>query len=364
MRRVPELDALRGLAALAIVVHHLWLSGYGFVATAVDLFFVMSGYLITSIILTQLDRPQFLLMFYARRALRIWPIYYLSLLAFVAINPLLPHPAPLDGLPYYLTYTQRIENYWLGSEPPFYAGFDHAWTLAIEEQFYIIWPLLIVWLGRKSVVPVGLAMIAAAIAARTAGIPTWVLLTRCDGLALGGLLAVFLNGREAGARSPAKTEVFLTLGTGAIAYLVVAAALPPLLPGSSWARALSLFGPRMFVINLMYVSLIGLVACHSGERWLAPLRDRRLCYLGQTSYGIYLYHYILGHLLREWGSPAALLGRAGIDVATLTLTLVVAALSWRYVERPLLALKDRVSYPSGRAAVEDPRLDTLSYEGS
>ncbi len=119
MRRIPELDALRGLAALAIVVYHLWVPQVTLLGTAVDLFFVLSGYLITSIILGQVDQPGFLGRFYARRALRIWPIYYLSLLALVALSPLLPGPSRLDGLPYYLTYTQRIPDYWFGDVPPF-----------------------------------------------------------------------------------------------------------------------------------------------------------------------------------------------------------------------------------------------------
>ena len=75
--------------------------------------------------------------------MRIWPIYYLMFPALFVINPLLPHPQPLDGLPYYLTYTQFIQGYWSGTLPPFSLLFRHTWTLAIEEQFYVFWPLLV-----------------------------------------------------------------------------------------------------------------------------------------------------------------------------------------------------------------------------
>src|SRR5271165_6650284 len=105
MQRVQEFDSIRGLASLAIVVYHLWLSNIGLLGAAVDLFFVLSGFLITSILLTHVMSHRFLLSFYARRALRIWPIYYLSLLILVLLHPLMPGPGSLDGLPYFATFT-------------------------------------------------------------------------------------------------------------------------------------------------------------------------------------------------------------------------------------------------------------------
>src|ERR1700733_9150168 len=98
MRRIPELDALRGVAALVIVVFHMrFVDSAPALGTAVDLFFVLSGYLITTILLEQGRSPGFFGAFYARRALRIWPIYYLALVACVALNPLLPRPESMKG---------------------------------------------------------------------------------------------------------------------------------------------------------------------------------------------------------------------------------------------------------------------------
>ncbi|MDR3634987.1 MAG: acyltransferase [Isosphaeraceae bacterium] len=366
MRRIPELDAVRGLAALAIVVYHIWIPWCGFLATSVDLFFVLSGYLITTIIILQQDRPGFLRVFYARRALRIWPIYYVALLALVVANTFLPGPDSIAAWPYYLTYTQRLPCYWFGSEPSFPEGFRHTWTLAIEEQFYIVWPLLLVRFGRRALVPTALAMIAVAVSARSAGFAPWILLTRCDGLALGGLLA-WLLARENG--QVAETWVFAAVGLSGVAYLLLAAVLPGLLiatPFLSSALALSHFGPRMLAINLLYFGLVGCLVRGSGARWLVPLRLRALSALGQMSYGVYLYHYIILYfviLVGVWSR----LGHWWAGLVTLAASLGVSALSWRYVERPLLALKDRFGYESRPSRPEEfqPALrESLRYEGS
>ncbi len=194
MRRVPELDALRGLAASVVLLFHLRPLSFFYGWAGVDLFFVLSGYLITSIILRHCDQPGFLIRFYARRSLRIWPIYYLALLVLVAINPMLPQPQPTTALPYYLTYTQNLWLYWTNATVPFLPEFDHTWTLALEEQFYVIWPALVLWAGRRRVVRLCLITVAIAYYSRT-GFLGWgpyserILIARCDGFALGGLLA-------------------------------------------------------------------------------------------------------------------------------------------------------------------------------
>src|SRR5947209_8320002 len=153
MRRVKELDALRGIAALVVVLGHIGALHGSFKVpyswTAVDLFFVLSGFLITSILLRHEPTGPFFASFYARRGLRIWPIYYLSLLALAAINPWLPTPYALDGMPQFLTYTQTSFMYWTNDVRPGLHALDHTWTLAIEEQFYLIWPALVFLAGRK-----------------------------------------------------------------------------------------------------------------------------------------------------------------------------------------------------------------------
>src|SRR5689334_19766085 len=112
MPRVPELDALRALAALVVLLFHIRPQRFPWGWTGVDLFFVLSGYLITTIILGHQGTRGFVRNFYIRRSLRIWPIYYLALLGLVLANRWLPKPQPMDALPYYLTYTQNLPSYW------------------------------------------------------------------------------------------------------------------------------------------------------------------------------------------------------------------------------------------------------------
>ena len=133
MKRVPELDSLRGFAALLIVVYHVNDANPLFFGwAALDFFFVLSGFLITSIILQRGTDPLFLMKFYARRSLRIWPIYYLTILAFVAVNPFLKHSYQLNGLIYYFTYTQNISQYFTGIPIKAFCNLplSHTWTLA------------------------------------------------------------------------------------------------------------------------------------------------------------------------------------------------------------------------------------------
>ncbi len=150
MPRIKELDSVRGLAALAIVFFHLWFPQVVVLGLGVNLFFVLSGYLITTIILGHTLNPRFLISFYARRGLRIWPIYYLSLAGLVLLFQLLPLSGDLSEWPSYLTYIQGLSHYWSGREPTFPLAFQHTWSLAIEEQFYLFWPMLIGLVGRRA----------------------------------------------------------------------------------------------------------------------------------------------------------------------------------------------------------------------
>ncbi len=352
MRRVPELDSLRGVAALVVLLFHLDTRRFFPGWTGVDLFFVLSGYLITSILLKDGRSPGFLPRFYARRTLRIWPIYYLVLLGLVAVNPLLPKPASLASLPWALTFTQNISLYW-GKQPPRpHPAFDQAWTLALEEQFYLIWPALVLWAGRRRLVPLCGLVIALAVATRDGGngfLPKYIerlLASRSDGFALGALLAWSLAdggwarvrpglGRLGFASVAALAGGYLALGSwryGAISFIG--------LPTPMWP------GETIFAFGALYAGLIGLVAVEAGRWWLAPLRFRGLVYLGQISYGLYLYHVVVYWIVdgcdpkvsfryaQPWPAQAVkILG-----------SLAVAMASWHLIERPILGLKDRVRY--------------------
>jgi peptidoglycan/LPS O-acetylase OafA/YrhL len=347
MRRIPELDAIRGVAAVVILLFHLLWKDWFLPGTAVDCFFVLSGFLITSIILRYQTAPAFLLKFYARRGLRIWPIYFLYLFIVVAYRAWSGTPMATAKLLSYLTYMQNFDYHWKSGTPVDDPLMTHTWTLALEEQFYILWPLLVRWAGARRIVPLSLAVIVASVAARCGGFCVkGPLLARCDGFALGGLLAALLFNPDRVRRHLRRYSL------GFAAVMLVALSYPV------WGRALVhagviprtasvILGLNLFFVTFLYFGIVGIVACHAGHWFLAPLRDRRLVYLGQISYGLYLYHPLAYGVIEsfEVAWPSWVL-----DALKLAAALAIAALSWRYFESPILSLKDRFSYRSDPAA--------------
>jgi peptidoglycan/LPS O-acetylase OafA/YrhL len=348
MRRVPELDALRGIAALMVMSLHLGLgTQYAVLATAVDLFFVLSGYLITRIILDHDTRRGFLAAFYARRVLRIWPIYFAALIAFVAVNPYLPHKQRTTGLPYFLTFTQFLPHYWFARPPRFSGLFAHTWTLAAEEQFYVLWPLVAVLFGRRALLATIPFLLASAFVARLWLWPM-LLVTNWDGFGLGALLAWMLG--DPG--SPRARQPRMVWGLGALGALMLAY---PLVRGSldAWLQAtlpargarlgLSISTSRMM---FLYFSAVGLVIALAGQPVLRPLRARALCYLGTISYGLYLYHQPLYGLISPSHFTTDCNDSMALDAVKLAATFALAIVSWEFFEKPILRRKERFPYPA------------------
>jgi peptidoglycan/LPS O-acetylase OafA/YrhL len=343
MRRCAELDAVRGLASLFICLFHIL--GHDSILRAgwsmVDLFFVLSGYLINSILIMNAGQPGFLKNFYARRSIRIWPIYYLTLGVLILAAPFMPWLISLRGIPYYLTYTQFVPRYWGGEMPPFTVLFQHTWTLAIEEQFYTFWPVLILLVGTKRLAQVATAALGISVACRLAGMDHWLLVARGDGLALGAILAVLLRDPQAVDR--ARSLLRAAFGSAcavAIAYLVGYAAIyrPDLLHHDGP------IGLSILFFNVGYFGLIGWIALDCGRPYLRPLRAGWLVSLGKISYGLYLYHILVIWFVNGIAIRSPLRTSPLIFAVQLGLSIAVAALSWRYIERPFLALKERFAY--------------------
>ena len=363
MRRIPELDALRGVAALVIVAAHIgWLGDSRWAVSAVDLFFVLSGYLITAQMLRNREAPGFLATFAARRALRIWPAYYAALFACLWLNRGLKWDAPPDAWPYYFTFTQNVPAYLNRPLPRFSGMFIHTWTLAIEEQFYLLWPLLLWKTGRKATLAVTLAFVALPPAGRAAGYLPYLLLTRCDGLALGSLLAWLLA-------DPARASRNAGAYASALAAVGLAALVGPEVFGPRDG-----LGPALFTTRaaLVYFGLAGVCLVCQGHRALAPLRDRRLCYLGTVSYALYLYHPLVFAVgpglygkwaVRKLGLPGHALGK---NLAMLAACFLLAEASRRWLEAPMLRLKGRLAYRRPAPAYRGPHraVERFPHEGS
>src|SRR5258706_538487 len=209
---IPALDGLRGVAILLVLVLHfapyapglqaptvlldrlyLRVSGIGW--TGVDLFFVLSGYLITGILYDTRGSKHYFRQFYARRFLRIFPLYYVALALFLII---LPWPHSFDSVirelrgdaVWYWTYLYNMRVAATGFLPS--SALGHFWSLAVEEQFYLIWPIVVLWLGRKHLIVTCAVAVVAALACRLSMSSTtpcfgsspssvWLSFRRCSG---------------------------------------------------------------------------------------------------------------------------------------------------------------------------------------
>lgn len=354
LRHLPYLDALRGLAILGVLVNHLLpLPGglyYGWMG--VELFFVLSGFLITRILLAERDdaeaagtRGAALVSFYARRALRIFPIYYLSVFALY----LLGAPGMRQHLPYYLSYTYNFCPLLMPNVP---VGAPHFWSLCVEEQFYVLWPFLMLFVPRRFLPATMLAVALVAPGTRLVFAlqhrsRLWLyLLSPCclDCLAMGGLLAWAESrvGTERLVRSGvARACKFLGFPLMALFVYLAARRTPLLLP--RW------FGPELDVVwvvgntaQAIFFTYVVARSCDPGHGdWQRLLSLDGLRFMGKISYGLYVYHMILWARVLEpvWpkSSPVAVpTFWAGVPASFL-----VAVVSWYALERPILSLKDR-----------------------
>jgi peptidoglycan/LPS O-acetylase OafA/YrhL len=355
MRRIPELDGLRGLAALTVVLFHLYITVVPFGWAAVDLFFVLSGFLITGIVLDQVERPSFLRNFYARRSLRIWPIYYLTLVILLIATAVtwrcwVTYAFYLQNTSFYLMGVDELKGKVFAPEWPM---LNHAWSLAVEEQFYLIWPGLIVLTGRNRVRSLAILALAGSVAARWAGYPHTLLISRCDGLALGALLAAVLHvpGASPDTRRKAVIRPLLRIALAIVGLLSIR------LGWEWWTGRIQLpLGFRMedsaaevLAASLLAFIVVAWVVLESGHRRLAWLRWKPLRALGTISYGLYLYHVPVLHSV-DAVIPRSMPGfRAVEGLLTLSFTIGIAALSWRLIEQPLLRLKGRFDYGLSRS---------------
>jgi peptidoglycan/LPS O-acetylase OafA/YrhL len=361
MHRVTELDAIRGLAALIIVAHHIWYPRLLHGWTRVDLFFIISGFLLTNLILRKSSSDHFFRTLFLRRLLRLGPPYFLVLAGVLLGRALVPHVTSLEGLPYYLTFTQNLPRYWGDVVPSFSSHFYHTWSLALEVQFYLIWPVVVSWVGRKSLIPAAIALIAVAVGARTSGFSGHILIGRCDSFGWGALLAALFADRAWAERQ----RRWIHAGLGMLALTGAAIVTTGMV--RSWdvlkEQAIPWPGLSILATDLVYVGLVGLIIAHSGRPALGFLRSRGPRYLGTISYGIYLYHPLvlgsgellgerLGLSLTDWPLALAMIGAS----------VLIGSLSWELMERPLLRLRERFPYQA--ATDPTPRPEPLVTRGA
>lgn len=366
--RVLEIDSLRGLACITIVIYHAMPHKVPGGWASIDLAFVVSGFLLTSMLLADRRGGGSAGSFYLRRGLRVWPVYFLTVLLVAAAAPILRRPCDLAGLPYFLTYTQNAPHYWSGVVSNDFPYLAHTWALAVEEQFFLVWVPLVFWLGRRGVVPLSLAIVAASVWARTQGYHWWLLLARGDGLALGGLLAALLHhDRDTIARRPGRLRPALAVVTlGALCYLVALTAGGGMstLGMPRWPAA------TLLAINLLGFGVVGLVVLHAGHPALGVLRDRRLGRVGQVGYELYVYHFIVIMLSDDVAQRLGLRGRpVWRDALTAIVLVALVTLSRRCIQDHIRTLRDRLAPrpkphhgPEGHAPLGKARSEGTSQE--
>ncbi|QDT56167.1 O-acetyltransferase OatA [Caulifigura coniformis] len=376
------LDGIRGIAILTVFLYDCLklppggpisfvvrkASAAGWVG--VDLFFVLSGFLITGILLDSRGKPGYLSSFFARRSLRIFPLYFLSLwITFVLLPQLaefLPSAGPISeriGLlsTHQVWFWTYLQNWWMAFEGhwPDVNYLNHFWSLAVEEQFYLVWPFLVGWLSLRGLTRLCWACVIGALALRIglwiSGAPSVVMyvttVTRMDSLALGGLFAI-------GLRSPvwyARLSRIAVPGMIGLAGLIVGldAVWPVLKTQTAGAQTIghTLLG---FLFGMLVFSAAAMKPDHLAARLLS---QRWLTLPGQFSYAMYVMHRPVHKLVTraDWAVVPSAIQPLAVFVATLALSLVCAALSWKFFERPFLSLKAWFPRPGEkRPASETP----------
>jgi peptidoglycan/LPS O-acetylase OafA/YrhL len=359
----PALDGVRGLAFLLVFFDH-WSLVWGWkekphsvletlafkVADVgwcgVDLFFVMSGFLITGILLDTRGEWDYFSNFYKRRTLRIFPIYYAFLfLMFGVLRPLLAAaPGYHELASQQLWYWAYLQNWSTAIHGWPLVGVDHLWSLAVEEQFYMVWPLVVFFGGRGWTKRASIALVALAFALRLGlpGRPTFVYastITRVDALAAGALIASIA--RESGGIERLRRAALPLMGIAVAGLAVLGVSCSELnkLDPRVETFGFSLFG-ALFSGVIMFV-----VTRRSDHRALRALATPRLRAVGRVSYAAYVVHYP-GMRLVDAYLPASLSVHAKLGVGFVSSALLTVALSmasWRFVEKPLLRFKDHVS---------------------
>lgn len=344
---MPGVEGLRAVAIVLVLGFHAGLPGFTLGWTGVQLFFVISGFLITGILLDTKGEPHYARNFYVRRGLRILPAYYLTLAVVVAWQLLFVGPA--SGWAWYAFYGQ---NYLLGVSG-FHQSFpwamNHTWSLAVEEQFYFVWPLVVLLLSKRALSRLVVILLVAApvlrltilLATGNQHLTYTPLPMQVDALAIGGGLALLFRSSVPDRTLRRLLNVMLLVGLAAAAVLV---AFFYSSSAASWALRM----PNVLLQSSLAVLFGGLVGSAAlGRRGLdVLLSNRPTRYVGRISYGLYLYHFpmfwILPALwprLLPWDYES--FPRPVQIIILLGATLLAAAVSWRFIESPLLRLKKR-----------------------
>ena len=391
MRRVPELDGLRAVAVFFVIGCHYpgfaTLAGgvpeFGWVG--VDIFFVLSGYLITTILLGLRDRPSPYRNFYGRRVIRIFPPYIIVTL-FIFVLAVCTHAdeilnaayvlkqifflqsfdprvlpfisAALHHLPWNLLHLPSLRFFaghlpfsWIGTPTALNSPSATFWSLSIEEYFYLFWAPIVLLLPRRVIPAIALAICVGEILLRwITGASVWYfcqfsIYYHLDPLLYGALVALLLAfWSRYGVPGWGLRALRITLAASTAAIGCCLLIIRPVLGREVRASTLVLV-VAMPAFCVAVACLIGLLVLQTSKpkTWMLLLRARPMQALGVMSYSMYLTH-ILAAAFIAWGAARLhLAGRFAFlqAVLSLLLTIGIARASWHWLEKPLLRWKDR-----------------------
>jgi len=365
MRYIQQFDAIRAIAVILVVISH-WMNDlqinriFGIGAIGVNVFFVLSGFLITNILLTNKKRiedgslgehkTKAIGRFIMRRALRIFPIYY-ALLIFVHMSSsLFPNPIPFPGdLKYYIFYVQNFLFYLRQGWSDEYLA--PTWSLAVEEQFYLVWPWLVFFIQAKYLklffvasfmAGLGFALLLPMLLERQE--LTLILTPTClDAFGAGAILSYLIVFEENEVRRFSRITILVSLGTFVI-FLI------------THIYSIDVFVPDRTMISVSTVGLLlAILTQKTGYLLSWVLNNKILVSIGKVSYGIYLFHKFiplyLGTLLK-WMSNHPIFNRITEKISyvngnyrsiflieCLIVLLLVSFVSFYFYERPILKLK-------------------------
>jgi len=348
--KIPELDGIRGIAILLVLLCHMsfWkpfsaLQPILFEGrVGVDLFFVLSGFLITGILLDGKGTPDAVKHFYIRRILRIWPLYFLTLaVLFVPLRRFLPANATIWP---YLAFIQNLMH--SQNQGPFLQPF---WSLAVEEQFYLVWPWVVLRTSLEGLEKLCVGLFVSAVVARIVLVALHVpadyiyvnTLCRTDAIAIGSLLAIYIRQTRSIWHQLPRPGYLLTIS-------ILGFAIGILTP--------RLFAPAQCTTSFAAIGFAVLITQALAKRGTNAhlarfLRHKSLMYLGQISFAVYLFNFPI-YSLCHGSFVSGFLQRLHIPVSVRALVCAVLAnmillsagtFSWRVFENPILSLKGRLA---------------------
>lgn len=345
-----QLDGLRCFAVLGVLILHfvrfdnIYISRIPF-GQGVNLFFVISGFLITRILLLNKESMKagktsagrILKSFYIRRTLRIFPIYYLTIFFLFAVN----FQNTRDVFPWLVSYTVNIYQ---SLDLPYIGSFNHLWSLAVEEQFYLLWPLLMLIIPSKHIGKFIVFVIASSLAFKLywfsnygyTGVINSFTLSCADSLGFGALIAWWSVYKPDFSNRIGHMWYFIPLSVLLFTYVVIFQLIN---------------ANTAYVLNNFLYSLFAffIVLRASQEKFSRPiafiLENPVVRHIGKISYGIYLYHFFMPAVYYYFNK--FFLNRFPNEYKIQTPfyfigALVLAQLSWMLIEKPILNIKDRL----------------------